>query len=274
MEVDIHKALARMQENLAKLQSAREQVEQVSASGKELTEQTVALLAETSRLIEVLEINSRELSEQFAEKVTASEARIDRVVEERSALIGSTLDEMLQVVQKQKEQSDDLHTSIDGKLGQSLTDFKSELTRLEDSARKLVRESRADIQHQIEAFTVSAQEIKGSSASAVKDVSDLSVKVLNEQQREVRTLLTQLRETDEGVRSLLGTIRELDLGGKWLSLESEMKTFENEIKAFRQDMGQRLSAADARMETMQNRQTWLFYALGGIALLLLVLKFV
>lgn len=300
MEVDIHKALARMQENLAKLQSAREQVEQVSASGKELTEQTVFLLAETGRLIGTLETNTRELSEQFTKKVKTSEERIDRVVEERSALIGSTLDEMkqvfattetsvgqaveelrcsaeetlLQAAQQQKKQLDGLQTSLDEKLGQSLTDFKSRLLKFEDSAQRLVCESGIDIHNKIEAFAVSVREMKESSVSAVKEVSDLSVRMLNEQEQAVKVLLAQLKETDEGVRCLLETIHELDLGAKWLSLESTMKTFENEMKTLRQDMGQRLSAADARIETLRKGQTLLFYALGGIALLSLVLKFV
>ena len=300
MEVDIHKALARMQENLAKLQSAREQVEQVSARGKELTEQTVFLLAETGRLIGTLETNTRELSEQFATKVKTSEERIDRMVEERSALIGSTLDEMkqvfattetsvgqaveelrcsaeetlLQAAQQQKKQLDGLQTSLDEKLGQSLTDFKSRLLQFEDFAQRLVCESGIDIHNKIEAFAVSVREMKESSVSAVKEVSDLSVRMLNEQEQAVKVLLAQLKETDEGVRCLLETIHELDLGAKWLSLESTMKTFENEMKTLRQDMGQRLSAADARIETLRKGQTLLFYALGGIALLSLVLKFV
>ena len=300
METDIHKALARMQENLAKLQSAREQVEQVSASGKELTEQTVFLLAETGRLIGTLETNTRELSEQFTKKVKTSEERIDRVVEERSALIGSTLDEMkqvfattetsvgraveelrcsaeetlLQAAQQQKKQLDGLQTSLDEKLGQSLTDFKSRLLQFEDSAQRLMCESGIDIHNKIEAFAVSVREMKESSVSAVKEVSDLSVRMLNEQEQAVKVLLAQLKETDEGVRCLLETIHELDLGAKWLSLESTMKTFENEMKTLRQDMGQRLSAADARIETLRKGQTLLFYALGGIALLSLVLKFV
>lgn len=300
METDIHKALARMLENLAKLQSAREQVEQVSASGKELTEQTVVLLAETSRLISTLETNTRELSEQFAEKVKASEVRIDRVVEERNALIGSMLDDMkqvfaatettvcqavqdqrrsaeetlVQVTHEQQEHLNGFRTSLDERLGQTLTDFKSRLLQFEDSARKLVHENSVDIHTQVEVFRVSAQEIKGSSVAAVKEVSDLSIRVLNEHELEVKALMKQLKETDEGVRGLLGIIQELDLGAKWMSLDREMKTFGSEMKTFRQDMERRLSEADTRMETLRKGQTWLFYALGGIALLSLVLKFV
>lgn len=293
METDINKALAKALDNLAKLESAREQVEQVTANGKELTEQSTALLGEAGRLVGTLDANTRELLELLTGKVVASEERINRVAEERSALIGSTLNEMkqvfadtetvvcqavaelrtsaeetvLQVAQEQKGQLNHFQTSLDGKLAQSLTEFRNQLLQFETSAQKLVRESGIDIDKKREAFAVSAQEITEVAVTAVKEVSGLSIKVLSEQQREVNALLAQLKETDEKVCGLLGYIRELDLAAKWLSLESEMKTFRHNVE-------QSLAAADGRLETLRKGQTYLFYAFGGIALLLLVLKFV
>lgn len=271
METDIHKSLAQLQGNLVKLQSAREQVEQVTAGGKALTEQAAALLGETGQLVGTLNAEIRELLELFAGKMSASEERIGRVVEERSALIGGTLDEMkqvfadtettvrqavaglrssaeetlLQVTQEQKGQLNNFQVVLDGKLGHTLTEFQSKLLQFETSVQKLVCESSA----------------------AVNEVAGLSARLLAEQEREVNTLLSQLEETDRQARTLLGYIREQDLAAKWLSLESEMKTF-------RQEILQNLAAADARMETLRKAQTWLFYALGALGLLLLVLKFV
>lgn len=293
METDTNKALAQMMENLTKLESARKQVEKVTASGEALTEQGAALLAETSKLMETLGVNLRELSEQVTEKVTASEAHIHQVTEERSALIGGMLEEMkktfdatettvcravsevrvsaeetlLQVAQEQKGQLSNFQTSLDGRLGESLTEFRNKLLQFETSAQKMVRESSIDINRKIEAFAVSAQEMKTTSTSAVKEVTALSVKVLKEQEQEVNALLVQMRDTDEKVRGLLGYIRELDLATKWLSLA-------NEMKIFRQDVEQHLSATEVRLDALQKGQTYLFYALGAIALLLLVLKFV
>ena len=271
METDIHKSLAQLQGNLVKLQSAREQVEQVTAGGKTLTEQTAALLGETGQLVGTLNTEIHELLELFAGKMSASEEHINRVAEERSALIGGTLNEMkqvfadtettvhravaelrtsaeetlLQVTQEQKGQLNNFQVVLDGKLGQTLTDFRSKLLQFETSMQQLVRES----------------------SVAVKELAGSSAKMLAEQEREVNTLLSQLKETDRQLRALLGYIREQDLAAKWLSLESEMKTF-------RQEMLQNLVAADARMETLRKAQTRFFYALGAIGLLLLVLKFV
>lgn len=264
METDIHKALAQLQGSLAKLQSAREQVEQVTAGGKELTGQTTVLLGEAGQLVGTLNTEIRELMELFAGKMSASEEHINRVVEELHTSAEETL---LQVTQEQKGQLNNFQVALDGKLGQTLTEFRSKLLQFETSVQKLVRESSIDINKKLEAFAVSAQEIKTASTSAVEEVTGLTANVLTEQERKVNVLLAQLKETDRQVRALLGYIREQDLAAKWLSLESEMKTF-------RQEMLQNLAAADARIETLHKGQTRLFYALVAIGLLLLVLKFV
>lgn len=293
METDIHKALAGLEDNLSKLGAAREQVESLTKEGQSMTEQTAALLEDIRQLVGGIKESMQAVTDSFAGRLAASEQRIDRVVDERSALIGGTLEEMKRlfaeteenvgkavtdlrtsaqetiagVAQEQKGQLNNFQTTVERKLGQSLSDFKSKLSQFESMMQKVVRDSSIDINNKIEAFAASAGEWRQTSEESVQRVAALSEKALTKQVEESQALLAQLKETNAGIRDLLSHFHELDLAGKWLVLG-------NELKDFRIEASSRFAAAEARMEALRKGQTYLFYALGGIALLLLVLKFV
>lgn len=293
METDIHKALVQLEDNLSKLGMAREQVEGLTKGGQALTEKAAVLLEDTARLMELVKTDMQAIVEMFAARMEATEQHIDRMIEKGSTAVSGTLEEMKQsvadvghaveksvadlhasaretiagVAQEQKGQLNNFQTTVEGKLGQSLSDFKSKLSQFESLMQKVVRDSSIDINNKMEAFAVSAREIKEESEESLQRITMVSEKALTKQVHEAEALLVQLKETNAGIHELLSHFHELDLAGKWLSLERELKDFRLEAEA-------RFAAADARMEALRKGQTYLLYALGGIALLLLILKFV
>lgn len=293
METDIHKALVQLEDNLSKLGMAREQVEGLTKGGQALTEKAAVLLEDTARLMELVKTDMQAIVEMFAARMEATERHIARMIEKGSTAVSGTLEEMKQsvadaghaveksvadlhasaretitgVAQEQKGQLNNFQTTVEGKLGQSLSDFKSKLSQFESLMQKVVRDSSIDINNKMEAFAVSAREIKEESEESLQRITMVSEKALTKQVQEAEALLVQLKETDARVRELLSHFHELDLAGKWLSLERELKDFRLEAEA-------RFAAADARMEALRKGQTYLLYALGGIAVLLLILKFV
>lgn len=293
METDIHKALVQLEDNLSKLGMARQQVEGLTKGGRALTEKAAVLLEDTARLMELVKTDMQTIVEMFAARMKATEQHIARMIEKGSTAVSTTLEEMKQsvvdaghaveksvadlqasaretitgVAQEQKGQLNNFQTTVEGKLGQSLSDFKSKLSQFESLMQKVVRDSSIDINNKMEAFAVSAREIKEESEESLQRITMVSEKALTKQVQEAEALLEQLKETDVRVRELLSHFHELDLAGKWLSLERELKESRTETET-------RFAAADARMEVLRKGQMYLLYALGGIALLLLILKFV
>lgn len=293
METDIHKALVQLEDNLSKLGMARQQVEGLTKGGRALTEKAAVLLEDTARLMELVKTDMQAIVEMLTARLETAERHIDRMMEEGSTAVSGTLGEMKQlfadtedavgksvaelrasaeetlvrVAQEQKGQLNNFQTTVEGKLGQSLSDFKSKLSQFESLMQKVVRDSSIDINNKMEAFAVSAREIKEESEESLQRITMVSEKALTKQVHEAEALLVQLKETNAGIRELLSHFYELDLAGKWLSLERELKDFRLEAEA-------RFAEADARMEALRKGQTYLLYALGGIALLLLILKFV
>lgn len=293
METDIHKALVQLEDNLSKLGMARQQVEGLTKGGRALTEKAAVLLEDTARLMELVKTDMQTIVEMFAARMKATEQHIARMIEKGSTAVSTTLEEMKQsvvdaghaveksvadlqasaretitgVAQEQKGQLNNFQTTVEGKLGQSLSDFKSKLSQFESLMQKVVRDSSIDINNKMEAFAVSAREIKEESEESLQRITMVSEKALTKQVQEAEALLEQLKETDVRVRELLSHFHELDLAGKWLSLERELKESRTKTET-------RFAAADARMEVLRKGQMYLLYALGGIALLLLILKFV
>ena len=119
----------------------------------------------------------------------------------------------------------------------------------------------------MEAFALSAAEMKQTAGESVQRITTISEKALAKQVEEWEALLAQLKETNAGMRELLAHFYELDLAAKWSVVTKELNDF-------RMETASRFAAAEARMEAVKKGQTYLLYALAAIALLLLILKFV
>lgn len=293
METDIHKALTHLEDNLSKLAAAREQVEGLTNGGQAWTEKAAALLEDTARLMELLKSETQAIMEMLTARMQAAEQHVDRMIEKGSAAVSETLEEMKQsvadagqaagesvaelrasaeetlvrVAQEQKGQLNNFQTVLDGRLAQSLSEFKGKLSQFEGLIQTMLRDSSIDMNTKMEAFAVSAREMKQTAEESVRCITTISENALAKQSEEAEALLAQLKETEAGVRDLLSLFYELDLAAKWSAVA-------NELKDFRIETASRLAVVEARMEAIKKGQAYLLYALGGIALLLLILKFV
>lgn len=293
METDIHKALTHLEDNLSKLAAARQQVEELTKGGQAWTGKAADLLEDTARLMELVKTDMQAILEMLTARLEAAEQHVGRMIEKGSMAVSGTLEEMKQsvadagqaagkavaelrasaeetlvrVAQEQKGQLNNFQTVLDGRLAQSLSEFKGKLSQFEGLIQTMVRDSSIDMNNKMEAFALSAGEMKQTAEESVQRITAISEKALAKQVEEAEVLLVQLKETNAGVRELLAHFYELDLAAKWSVVTKELKDFRIETTS-------RFAAAEARMEAVKKRQTYLLYALGGIALLLLILKFV
>lgn len=275
METDIHRALAQLEDNLSKLSAAREQVDNLAKGGQALTDKTVALLESAGQLLEVVRTDTQEvlqsvvtgleaMERQVGQTFTETTARMEKSVSEVSASAEETL---ARTAREQTGRLNDFRAAVEDKLAQSVSDFQDKLAQFESRMQEVARDTHTGIDNKMEAFAVAAQDLVRTSRESVQQITAISEKALSAQVEKAEALLLQLKETDAGVRDLLSHFHELDLAAKWSAVATELKDFRADTEA-------RLAAADARMEALRKGQTYLFYALGGIALLLLVLKFV
>lgn len=275
METDIHRALAQLEDNLSKLNAAREQVDNLAKGGQALTDKTVALLESAGQLLEVVRTDTQQvlqnivagleaMERQVGQAFTETTERMEKSVSEVSASAEETL---ARTTREQTERLNDFRAAVEDKLAQGVSDFQDKLAQFESRMQEVAQDTHTGIDNKMEAFAVAAQDLVRTSRESVQQIAVISEKALSAQVEKAEALLLQLKETDAGVRGLLSHFRELDLAAKWSAVATELKDFRAETEA-------RLAAADARMEALRKDQTYLFYALGGIALLLLVLKFV
>lgn len=275
METDIHRALAQLEDNLSKLSAAREQVDNLAKGDQALTDKTVALLENAEQLLEVVRADTQEVLQNIVAGLEAMERQVgqaftettERMEKSVSEVSSSAEETLARTAREQTERLNDFRAAVEDKLAQSVSDFQDKLAQFESRMQEVTEDTHTGIDDKMEAFAVAAQDLVRTSRESVQHITVISEKALSAQVEKAEALLLQLKETDAGVRDLLSHFRELDLAAKWSAVATELKDFRADTEA-------RLAAADARMEALRKGQTYLFYALGGIALLLLVLKFV
>lgn len=264
METDIHKALVHLEDNLSKLGAARQQVDTLAKGGQALTERTAVLLEDTAQLMELVKTDMQAIVKMLDARLEAAERHIDRMVEKGSTAVGETLEKMKQGIAETghavEKSVAELRAAAEGTLvrlareqKEQLNGFQSEVDGKLDSA--------------LETFAASACKMRQTAEESVQRMAMISEEALTKQVREAEALLVQLKETNVSLRDLLSHFYELDLAAKWSVVANELKDFRLETVA-------RLAAAEARAEALKKGQTYLLYALGGVVLLLLILKFV
>ena len=175
MSDNLNKILGQLEEDLKKLQSAKEQVESVVASNQEFAIAANNLIVNTESLLSKIEVATEGTIGQFSQKLELSKDAIDKIVKDGIDRLDSNIEKIELANQKLKETAVVKVNEVSGLASNSI------------------------------------EKIISQALTTIKDVSSLSKSAIEEQKNENLRTINQILETHIQIKQLIGQLTDLDL---------------------------------------------------------------
>lgn len=175
MSENLNKILGQLEDDLKKLQSAKEQVESVVASNQEFAIAANNLIVNTESLLSKIEVATEGTIGQFSQKLELSKDAIDKIVNDGIDRLDSNIEKIELANQKLNETADEKVNEVSGLASNSIERNISQ------------------------------------SLIAIKDVSSLAKSAIEEQKNENLKTLNQILETHNQIKQLIGQLLDFDL---------------------------------------------------------------
>jgi hypothetical protein len=308
MSDTINKNLGQLEEDLKKLQAAREQVESVVASNQEFTTAVNSLVENTNLLVDKIRITTEGAVENFSKKLTESKNALDIVVEKSVGHIQDsvkTIEEgnlKLQdtIEAKVNEVSQLASSVIDKNIIQSratikdtsslavksLEEQKSEnlkmLNQIKQLIGQLLEESVSHIQDSVKTIEEGNLKLQDTIEAKVNEVSQLASSVIDKnviQSRAtikdtsslaVKSLEEQKSENLKTLNQILETHNQIkQLIGQLLDLD-----LPNALKTLNSNIEKQQQQNDRQFQTMKQIQIWSLIGTGVVAVMIIIFKYV
>lgn len=200
MSDNLNKILGQLEEDLKKLQSAKEQVESVVASNQEFAIAANNLIVNTESLLSKIEVATEGTIGQFSQKLELSKDAIDKIVKDGIGRLDSNIEKIELANQRLKE----------------TTEVKvNEVSSLANN---------------------SIEKIISQSLTTIKDVSSLSKSAIEEQKNENLKTLNQILETHNQIKQLIGQLLDFDLPNILRSLNNNIEKQQKQSEIHFQEM--------------------------------------
>ena len=200
MSDNLNKILGQLEEDLKKLQSAKEQVESVVASNQEFAIAANNLIVNTESLLSKIEVATEGTIGQFSQKLELSKDAIDKIVKDGIGCLDSNIEKIELANQRLKE----------------TTEVKvNEVSSLANN---------------------SIEKIISQSLTTIKDVSSLSKSAIEEQKNENLKTLNQILETHNQIKQLIGQLLDFDLPNILRSLNNNIEKQQKQSEIHFQEM--------------------------------------
>lgn len=274
MSKNLNVILGELEEDLKKMQSAREQVEGVLRSNVELTKAANGLITNTKSLITEIKTVTGSALDQFSEKITTSKEVIDRAVKVSNAHLDSNVKNIKDSI---NETSNIAKTCIEQQKNESLKILNQIVERYIQIEQSLIKEIKiatdGSINHFSEKLTASKEAIDGvvkdsvtrldnnlkKIEKSINDISTIAKTTIKEQSTENLKVLNQITETHNQIKQLIEHILELDLNDSIKNININIQKFQDECRG--------------QFKDIQTTQKWLFIGLGLLFLTSIILKF-
>lgn len=187
MSENLNKILGQLEEDLKKLQSAKEQVESVVASNQEFAIAANNLIVNTESLLSKIEVATEGTIGQFSQKLELSKDAIDKIVKDGIGRLDSNIEKIELANQKLKETAVVKVNEVSGLASNSI------------------------------------EKVISQSLTTIKDVSSLSKSAIEEQKNENLKTLNQILETHNQIKQLIGQLLDFDLPKTLKSLNNNIE---------------------------------------------------
>ena len=207
---NIHKALLQLRDSLTHLNSAREQVSQVTAESKEVIDATARLAEDVRLLAEKISEETQTVITRFEDRLNESQAGLTNVISEGKELFAA------EIAQSQQATTQ-LKVEVEKTLQQALEATVRTLDEVNASARKTLEEAAA------------------ASTASLQELTTVSTDAIEVQQAEISDALESMMECCNRIQALIDKLSELDLSGQVLSIEKQIERIEQQQDTQREE---------------------------------------
>ncbi|KAA6340401.1 hypothetical protein EZS27_011742 [termite gut metagenome] len=186
MSGSLNKILGQLEEDLKKLQSAKEQVENVVTSNQEFATAVNNLVTNTESLVTEIKTATEGAIGQFSEKLTDSKNAVDNVVNSCLSRIASNIKE----------------------------------TEIANNKLKKTAETKINEISTCASTTIEKQ--KEITETKINEVSAIATTTIGEQKSENLKVLNQILETHNHIKQLIGQVLDLDLPATLKSINKNL----------------------------------------------------
>ena len=208
---NIHKALLQLRDSLTHLNSAREQVSQVTAESKEVVDATARLADDVRQLAEKISEETQTVITRFEDRLNESQAGLTHVISEGKELFAA------EVAQSQQATTQ-LKTEVEKTLQLALEATVRTLDEVNASARKTM------------------EEVTTASTASLQELTTVSTDAIEVQQAEISDALESMTEYCNRIQTLIDKLSELDLSSQVLSIEKQIERIEQQQDTQRQEL--------------------------------------
>lgn len=208
---NIHKALLQLRDSLTHLNSAREQVSQVTAESKEVVDATARLADDVRQLAEKISEETQTVITRFEDRLNESQARLTHVISEGKELFAA------EVAQSQQATTQ-LKTEVEKTLQLALEATVRTLDEVNASARKTM------------------EEVTAASTASLQELTTVSTDAIEVQQAEISDALESMTEYCNRIQTLIDKLSELDLSSQVLSIEKQIERIEQQQDTQHQEL--------------------------------------
>ena len=207
---NIHKALLQLRDSLTHLNSAREQVSQVTAESKEVIDATARLAEDVRLLAEKISEETQTVITRFEDRLNESQAGLTNVISEGKELFAAEIAHSQQATPQ-------LTVEVDKTLQQALEATVRTLDEVNASARKTLEEAAA------------------ASTASLQELTTVSTDAIEVQQAEISDALESMMEYCNRMQTLIDKLSELDLSSQILSIEKQIERIEQQQDTQREE---------------------------------------
>jgi hypothetical protein len=198
MSDTINKSLGQLEEDLKKLQAAREQVESVVASNQEFAMAVNSLIENTNLLVDKIKTATEGAIGNFSEKLTESKNAVDIVVKDGVSHIQSSVKKIEEtnlklqdsIETKVNEVSELVCSAVDENVTQSLATIK-------ESSSLAIKSLETQIQSSVKEIEEANLELQDTIVTKVNEVSQLASSAIDKNATQSLALVDKMKTVTE-----------------------------------------------------------------------------
>jgi hypothetical protein len=300
MSENLNKTLGQIEEDLKKLQSAREQVENVVASNQEFAAVVNSLVENTNLLVDKIGTTIEGAIKDFSEKLTESKNATDKVVENSISHIQSSVKKIEEanlklqdtIETKVNEVSQLANNAIDANVAQSLSFvdkmktsteeaielFSEKLTESKNEIDKVVENSITHIQSSVKKMEEANLKLQDTIETTINEVSQLAGNTIDT--NATQSLATIKDTSNLAIKSLeeqknenLKTLNQiLETHNQIKQLIGQLFAFDlpNTLKSLNSNIEKQQQQSNKQFQAMHKMQIWSLIGIGVLAAIIIV----
>jgi len=245
---NINQILAQIETNLSKLESARNQVEQVTKGNNDLTDATYQLAVEVKKIAVLVKSETLSVIDQFSQSLGLFEGKIQGSLTQGEKSIEDKVEKFELSAKRIQTISDSVISDVNALSSESLrkqesemlkvingikTSFSEELAVIERNIDEITTESFQNIKGELERFKNTTSDIEVASNDAISNLQQLSVATIKKQHHEISQTIDAILSYSSNLQNLIDQLSAMNLADKLDSLSIAVSNLQEDNQGIR-----------------------------------------